>query len=225
MKKLIFSLFAASLLMMGCQNKQANISAKVAMDKEETAVADTGLDNSVIRAIMNRRSIRAYKPDPVARDKMDIILKCAIHAPSGVNSQPWEVRVVDNQDFIDGITKIYVAERMKDPERAKSVQGPNFKNMFRNAPAVIFIANKKGGGQFDCGLLSENIMIAAQSLGLGTCCLGGPVGFLKSPAAAEYLKKLDFSNDYELLIAIAIGVPDETPDTRPRDASKAKYVE
>ncbi|MDR3266613.1 MAG: nitroreductase [Tannerella sp.] len=225
MKKLVFSLFAASLLMMGCQNKQANNCAEVVTVEEETIVADTGLDNYVVRTILDRRSIRAYNPEPVSRDRMDVILKCAINAPSGMNNQPWEVRVVDNQEFIDGVTKIYVAEMMKNAESAKGVQDPGFKNMFRNAPTVIFIANKKGGGQFDCGLLSENIMIAAQSLGLGTCCMGGPVGFLKSPKAAEYLKKLDFSADYELLITIAVGTPDEAPDARPRDISKSKYVE
>jgi nitroreductase len=224
MKNLIFSLLTASLLMIGCQNKQANNVAEIAAIEEETVATDTGLNNSVIQAILDRRSIRAYKPEPVPRDKMDVILKCAVNAPSGMNNQPWEVRVVDNHEFIDGITKIYIAEMMKNAESAKGVQDSTFKNMFRNAPTVIFIANKKGGGQFDCGLLSENIMIAAQSLGFGTCCLGGPVGFLKRPAAAEYLKKLEFSADYELLIAIAIGIPDEAPDARPRDLSKAKYV-
>jgi nitroreductase len=225
MKKLVFSLFIVSLLMAACQNKRVNTTAEVVTGEKETIVADMGPDNYVIQTIMNRRSIRAYKPEPVARDKMDVILKCAIHAPSGMNNQPWEVRVVDNPEFIDGVTKIYVAEMMKDAERAKGVQNSDFKNMFRNAPTVIFIANKKGGGQYDCGLLSENIMIAAQSLGLGTCCLGGATGFLKSPVAAEYLKKLGFSADYELLIAIAIGTPDEVPDAHPRDASKAKYVD
>jgi nitroreductase len=225
MKKLIISLFAASLLMTGCQNKNAEKSAENGSMNVEATVPDTGLNNPVIQSIMNRRSIRAYKPEPVSRDKMDVILKCAINAPSGMNNQPWEVRVVDNQEFINGVTKIYVAEMMKKEESAKSVQDPGFKNMFRNAPTVIFVANKKGGGLFDCGLLTENILLAAQSLGVGTCVLGGPAGFLKNPVAAEYLAKLGFSADYELCIAIAAGTPDEAPDARPRDASKAKYVE
>ena len=225
MKKLIFSLLTVSLMIVSCQNKQANHAAEVAAVEKTVATPDTGLNNSVIQTIMNRRSIRAYKPEPVSRDKMDVILKCAINAPSGMNEQPWEVRVVDNKEFIDGVTKIYVDEMMKKPETAKRVQNPNFKNMFNNAPTVIFVANPKDGGQYDCGLLSENIMIAAQSVGLGTCCMGSPAGFMKNPAAKEYLDRLGFSADYELLIVIAIGTPDETPAAKPRDASKVKYVD
>ena len=97
--------------------------------------------------------------------------------------------------------------------------------MFRNAPAVIFIAGKDGERKFDCGLLSENIMLAAHAMGLGTCCLGSPIGFMKSDLATDYRKRLDFSEGYELYYAIAIGYPDESPEAKPRDASKVRYVE
>ncbi|MDR2145150.1 MAG: nitroreductase [Tannerella sp.] len=227
MKKLIFSLLAASLIMASCQNKQTNNASEVAAGNETVAATtvDTGLDNPVIQTIMSRHSVRAYKPEPVSRDKMDVILKCGINAPSGNNNQPWEVRVVDNPEFIYGVTKIFVDEMMKNPQRAKRVQDPNFKNMFNNAPTVIFVAGKKDGGQYDCGLLTENMLIAAQSMGLATCCMGSPAGFMKSPPAKEYLDKLGFSADYELIVTIAVGTPDETPAASPRDASKVKYVE
>lgn len=79
--------------------------------------------------------------------------------------------------------------------------------------------------QIDCGLLGANMILTAQSMGIGSCCLGGPVRFMKSPAAAGYLKKLDFSDGYELLYAIAFGYPDEAPAAKPRDTSKVKFID
>ena len=177
--------------------------------------------NQVIETIMARRSVRKYKDQPVEREKLQQIVTCGINAPSGMNLQPWEVRVVDNADYINGITELFKAANPKQAE------DPNFKNMFRNAPAVIFIASPAdGSGQLDCGLLGENIILAAQSLGLGTCCLGGPVGFMKNNAdAAPYVECLKLPEDYQLLYAIAVGYPDETPDAKPRKAEKVLFVE
>ena len=98
--------------------------------------------------------------------------------------------------------------------------------MFRNAPNIICVCTPaKGGGELDAGLLGENIMLAAQSLGLGTCCLGGLVRFLKYEASAKFfLDRLDIPSDYQLNYIIAIGYPDEQPEAKLRDASKVKYI-
>jgi nitroreductase len=186
---------------------------------DETAQADS-TKNPVIETIMARRSVRKYKEQPVEREKLELIAECGINAPSGMNKQPWEVRVVDNAAYIDSLTAIF---KVENPKMAAD---PDFKNMFRNAPAVIFVASPEGSGQLDCGLLGENMMIAAQSLGLGTCCLGGPIHFMKeSEAAAPYLQRLGLSEGYELLYAIAVGYPDESPEAKPRDTSKVAFVE
>ena len=188
--------------------------------QKEAVKADEG-KNPVIENIMARRSIRKYKDQPVEREKLQQIVECGINAPSGMNQQPWEVRVVDNADYINGITEIY------KKENPKTAEDPDFKNMFRNAPAVIFVASpKNGSGQLDCGLLGENMMLAALSLDLGTCCLGGPIRFMKSnEEAAPYLQKLGFSDDYELLYALAVGYPDEAPAAKSRNAEKVKFVD
>ena len=170
----------------------------------------------VIETIMSRRSIRKYKPEAVEREKMQTIVECGINAPNGMNKQSWEVRVVDNPEFINGLTEIFKKENPKAAER------PGFQNMFNNAPTVVFIANDPAYdmSQIDCGLLGENMILSAWSMGIGSCCLGGPVRFMKSPAAVEYMKKLGFSEGYELLYAIAFGYPDEMPAAKPREVSK-----
>ena len=140
-------LFAAAFLITGCQNSNStSATAETTTEADSLAIGkDTG--NPVIRTIMERRSIRKYKPESVPREMMDIILRCGINAPSAMNGQPWEVRVVDNPEFIDGVTKLFVESAKDDERMLKMVQDPGFKNMFRNAPAVIFIAGKDGEGR------------------------------------------------------------------------------
>lgn len=109
------------------------------------------ITNPVIDNIMARRSVRAYKAVPVGRDTMNVILKCGINAPNAMNSQNWEVRVLDNADEIAAVTKIFAEA---NPDQAAR---PGFVNMFRNAPTVAFVAHKADAGmsQIDCGLLGE----------------------------------------------------------------------
>lgn len=186
----------------------------------ETPVQDS-LKNQVVETIMTRRSVRQYKLQAVEREKMQTIVECGINAPNAMNKQPWEVRVVDNADYINGVTELY---KKANP---KTAEDPAFKNMFRNAPTVVFIGHdtKSESSPFDCGLLAENMMISAWSMGIGSCCLGSPARFMKTPEAAEYLQKLGFSEGYELLYCIGFGYPDEAPAAKPREAAKVKFVE
>lgn len=175
----------------------------------------------VTETIMTRRSVRQYQPAAVGRDTMKTILECGINAPNGMNRQSWEIRVVDSPEFIDGLTALYVKAN------PKAAEDPSFRNMFRNAPTVVFIANDPtyDMSAIDCGLLGENMILSAWSMGIGSCCLGGPVRFMKSPEASDYMERLGFSEGYELLYCIGFGYPAETPAAKERDASKIRFID
>jgi len=184
------------------------------------APAQGNNQNEVIKTLMERRSVRKYLDKAVEHKKLETIATCGINAPSGMNSQKWELRIVEDPSFIKETTKIYVKE---NPDVAK--RDKNFKNMYRNAPNIICIATPNGEGSLDAGMLGENIMIAAQSMGLGTCCLGGPVRFLNSSEETKpFIKRLEFSDGYKLCYIIAIGYPDEKPMAKPRDEGKIKFI-
>lgn len=186
----------------------------------EAVKQDDG-QNPVIEAIMSRRSIRKYKDTPVEREKLQLIAECGVNAPNGMNAQRWEVRIVDNAESIAAISEEYKKANPQLLER-----DPGFKNMFRNAPAVICVAVPAGDDGVNAGFLGENIMLAAHSIGLGTVCLGGPVRFLKdSEAGRAFIARLGFSEDYSLLYMIGVGYPDEAPDAKPRDLSKIRFVD
>ena len=191
-------------------------------DKMSDIDADIQMEvNPVLSNIMARRSIRKYLDKPVEHEKLEVVVRAGINAPSGMNRQPWIIRVVEDQQLIAEVTEVYKRANAEQVARDK-----DFKNMFRNAPNLICVCTAaNGGGELDAGLLGENMMLAAQSMGLGTCCLGGPVRFLLSHEKCKFfLDRLDIPADYKLNYIIAIGYPDEQPNAKPRDASKVKYI-
>lgn len=189
---------------------------------EATQQNECSKEQAVIETIMTRRSVRNYTSEPVDREQMAKILECGMYAPSAMNMQPWAVRVVDAPDFIEGVTNIALEQ---NPE-LKEQEG--FRNLFRNAPTVAFIACpvESYSGEFDCGLLSENMMLAAWSMGIGSCCLGSVVPVMNSEAAKPYLERLQFPEEYKLMLAIAFGYPEPNSTQEPeRDLTKAYYIE
>ena len=210
MRKLLLGM-AAALLLTACNENR---------EQREAATTDTA--RVVTDLMMSRRSIRAYKDSTISRETLKAILKCGINAPNGINRQSYEIRVIDSPTLIDSITKAVVKDNPKIAERA------GFKNIFVNAPCVVCIAydTQYDMAQIDCGLLGENILLAAWAKGIGSCCLGSSARWiLDSPSAKPYLDRMAFSKGYELLYCIALGYPDETPDARPRRDDMRKFVD
>ena len=188
-------------------------------------VTESQKKSGVIEAIEARRSVRAYKDTPVEHEKLEFLAKCGVLAPSAMNKQEWEVRIVENKEWIDGATAAYL-KAVEGTDKAKYMLTPTFKNIFRNGSAVIFVGAPDGlfSGE-NVGCMAENIMLAATELGLGTCFLGSVQMMFAEPAMAEYLQSLGFSEGYKLRYALAVGYPDEAPEAKPRDMSKIKFVE
>ena len=194
----------------GCQTDETS------MKEKETPVID---------AIMARRSIRQYKNTPVPRELLQKIAECGINAPNAMNKQEWEVRIVDDENYLNEVTELMKVDM---PLFVKSDE-PGFRNGFRNATAIIAVAcpdDEMGMTLLNVGLMGENMCLAAQELGLGTCVMGGPSAFLNTNEKAKpYLDKLGFSEGYKLRYVLGVGYPNETPDAKPRDLNKIKFVE
>lgn len=206
MKRLLF--FAVTALMSAACCQTSNSEAEA-------------VDN----VIMSRRSIRNYKQIPVSRDTMQVILKAGINAPNGQNRQSWEIRVVDNPDTMSEIKAAMSAANPDVPMAGDS---------FRNAPVMAFIAadTSYDFSLLDCGMLSENMVLSAWSMGVGSICLGSPVRFLdgsesirSNPEIRKVMDKLGFSEGYQLVLCVGFGYPLESPDAKPRDESKFRFVD
>lgn len=206
MKRLLFLAVAALMSAACCQTSNSEAEA---------------VDN----VIMSRRSIRNYKQIPVSRDTMQVILKAGINAPNGQNRQSWEIRVVDNPDTMSEIKAAMSAANPDVPMAGDS---------FRNAPVMAFIAadTSYDFSLLDCGMLSENMVLSAWSMGVGSICLGSPVRFLdgsesirSNPEIRKVMDKLGFSEGYRLVLCVGFGYPLESPDAKPRDENKFRFVD
>ncbi len=178
-------------------------------------------DNVVINTILARRSIRQYHATPVGRDTLMQIMECGINAANGQNKQSWEVRIVDNPT-----TMAQIKDMM-------AIGNPNLdanmvKDCMRGAPVMVFIARDLNYdfSAYDCGLLAGNILLSAQSMGVGSIVLGSPVRFINDAEnSAEILRILGYSENYELCLCIGLGYAAEAPDAKPRDINKVQFVD
>ena len=185
-----------------------------------TATAD---DAEVVeKVMMSRRSIPQYTHKRVSRGTLNRTLVCGINAPNGQTRQAYEIRVVDNPELLAEITAAVVNDNKDNAPKNGA------KNIFANATCVVFIANDTtyDVSQVDCGLLGENIILAAWARGIGSCCMAHPVRLMKdSKSCAPYIEKLGFSKDYNLLYCIAMGYPDEAPGAKPRKTDKIRFID
>ena len=206
MKRILMLLPILAFTLVGCMPTQKN---------------NDPMNNEVINAIMARRSIRQYHQVPVGRDTLTQIMTCGINAANGQNKQSWEVRVVDNPATMQKIQDLMAAGNPALP--ADMARG-----CMRGAPVMTFIARDLGYdfSAYDCGLLAGNVMLAAQSLGVGSICLGSPVRFINDAEnSAEILALLGFSEGYELCLCVGLGYANEAPAAKPRDFNKVQFVD
>ncbi len=184
--------------------------------------------NETIKVILSRRSIRQYKEKQLDEAALQTIMEAAIHAPSAMNAQRWYFAVVQNRSLLDRIVEV-VRENVLNSglEMMKQrVSDPKY-HTFYHAPTVvmIFADEKHRFAQIDCGLAAENIALAAESLGIGSCVMTSP-GLAFTPGKGDGLKKeLSVPEGYNFVCAVALGYMDgEKPATPSRNRDVVKYI-
>ncbi len=200
----------------------SEIHAELEGKKAPEAHPEGAAWNTIEEAFLKRRSVRKYKKKQVPEHYIRRILEVARYAPSQGNCQPWKFVVVRDKAMIDEMES-FVLELMKMMSSAPPTEGapethpvprrliseaPPDKGIgvFHGAPTVIFPAmDTRGIGhpEVDLGIVGTNIVMAAYSLGLGTCW----VGFAELLNAGDWSKRLDIEEPYRLIEAIAIGYP------------------
>ncbi|MDR0778518.1 MAG: nitroreductase family protein [Methanomassiliicoccaceae archaeon] len=176
--------------------------------------------NPVLDNIYSRKSIRAFLDRPVNDNDVKELIKAAFHAANGMNLQKLRFSVVTNKDKISEYSKsgkkLYLemmkAAGIQNAQLEANLSNESF-NIFYNAPAVIFVYAAPGilTGVEDASLAAGNIMLAANSMGLGTCW----IGFAASLNADKgFLKDNNIPEGHKMLAAVILGYPKNT-DMRP----------
>jgi nitroreductase len=173
--------------------------------------------NPIIDAIKSRRAIRSYLDKPVPGSAIQTLLEVATYAPSAINAQPWKFTIVTNQDEMKRLsdkakpTLIRMLPDVGDEGLVglkKRLSDPQF-NIFYNAPLLIFVSGIKSPyAIYDCSMAAQNMMLAAFSIGLGSCWIGTAVTIANDPKVKP---TLGIPDDHEVHAAIIFGYPKGTP--------------
>lgn len=180
--------------------------------------------NSIVENIMNRRSVRSYKPEQIQQAELDLILECGINAPSARNLQPWAVRVIQSQEIINKLNVDYINYTNAGSQKS-SGRFSNYHVLF-GAPTFILIAGDTTNAYAhnDCGMLAQNILLASESMDIGSCVLGGIIRFINSSQGDDLRIKLQLPENYQLFIGIVLGYKNEYPKVTIRDKAKIKII-
>ena len=145
-------------------------------------------DNCVVRVLTTTYSEKAYNSEPVTDQQLDLILKCGIQAPSARNKQPWRFTVIkDEVTMKEAISNVVPGNVLIIVSGIESQDGTT--------------------PDFDCGLATESMFIAAHGLGLGARIYGSPVGNINSKK--EFFQ---IPSGYKAVIVLRIGNADKSVD-------------
>jgi nitroreductase len=181
-----------------------------------------------MKTILNRRSIRAYKQEQIRDEELNTILEAGVFAPSAINEQPWQITAVQNAELLHRINEACRTIVLKTgnkifAERAKS---PEF-SIFYNAPTLIIVLGyeKAIAPQVDCALALENMFLAAESLGIGSCWINAVIQLSSDEEGSAIIKGLGIPEGYKIYCAGSFGYKAAgSPEAAPRKENMVNIV-
>lgn len=180
--------------------------------------------NPIERAIRERRSIRAYKAEPIAEEDLKAIAMAGIWAPNAMNEQLWHFTVVSDASVIERMNQANIAgtEQSGIEFLQNKVKQPEY-HAFHHAPAVIIISAQEGKfTAFDCGAAAENIALAAFEKNIGSCMIASAeFMFAGDPEIRQVLK---IPENHQFVCAISLGYYDQSPKNSERTESVIDYI-
>jgi nitroreductase len=188
--------------------------------------------NEVLKAIKGRRSIRAFEPEKVPKELISTIIEAGNNAPSAMNSQPWRFVVAENEDLHKKMTDVCIPNAKSILEHVKTSNPERYEMIMKryeelkdpiyySAPAIIFVIGSGSYADLSCPLACENMMLAAYSLGLGSCW----VQFGSLVIQNEEIKKaLELKDDEKIFGPITIGYYKNTPEPPEKKPPEIKWL-
>ncbi len=166
--------------------------------------------NETINSILSRRSTREFDDKTVDEGLMKAIIEAGSFAPSGLNKQPWYFTVIENKELIKKLnvdTKAVIGKTKL--ENYKAIDNEAKDDIFYGAPVVVLVSRDTllPHSAIDCAVASENMLIAAESLGISSCWTG-TVGLLfhfDEEKGKQYQIELGLPENYMVSHALVFG--------------------
>ena len=180
--------------------------------------------NETLKTIAQRYSCRAYESRLPEKSKLEAVAAAAVQSPSAMNRQPWQINVITNKAFIEemdveGMRILAEAEDKAMYERFMARGG----KLYYNAPCMFLIL-KKPDTDLDIGIVSENIALAAASLGLGNVICGMARIPFNGPKGDDFKKRAGFSDGWEFGMAVLAGYAAQPGTPHEPDMSKIIWL-
>ena len=203
MKRTLLVFTSALFMLCACTPQGDN-------DQKGTATDGSEINQAAIENIMTRTSIRQYKDQPVEQDKIDIMLKAAMAAPTAINLQPWHFIVITDKAVIDQLA----GPRPTNAPLMIAVCGDTDKTTMpdREEKLPDFWVE-------DVSAATENLLLAAHALGLGAVWTGV---YPAMERTTEVANVLNCPQNIIPLAVVRIGYPDEAPE--PKDKFKEENI-
>jgi len=173
------------------------------------------INNEILSCIHERRSTRRFTDKQISSEQLDALLDAAIWAPSGSNSQSWLFTAIQKQEVLLHLNKLvreafqkWVPDDNYPAKIAiKKVSQKESFNFYHQAPTLIIASNVPNyeNAMADCALALENIFLAAQSLGLGSCYMNHLLWLRNDPSVRAYLFELGIPKEHTICSSAAIG--------------------
>lgn len=156
--------------------------------------------NETVRTILNRRSVREFLDKEIPKDDLEMILQCGMYAPSGHNLQTWRFTALRSRREI---------ARLKEAGERISKENNVYFYGFNNPNAVILVSNdrKNKNGIQDSSCAAENMMLAAQSYGIGSVWQNSFHQISDEPEIREMLKGYGIPDSHIVWAAVLLGYP------------------
>lgn len=180
--------------------------------------------NQTLQTIKNRYSCRSYTGEAIPQEMLEAIALAGVQSPSAMNQQPWKIIVIKDKAMLDEMdaSVMEMLSKQEDKglyDRMMSRGG----RLFYNASCMYVIA-KKAGSDLDCGIVTENIALAASSLGLGNVICGLARLVFETEKGEEYKNKI-IPEGYEFGMSVLVGHATEEKGTpHEPDVTKIRYI-
>ena len=163
------------------------------------------MTNEVLQAIEARRSCRSYEERQILPEELSAVTRAGTWAPTGMGRQAVKIVVVQNKDTLAKLERMNAA-----------VLGNPDAHPFYGAPTVlvVFADSTVPTHVPDGSLVLGTMLLAASSIGLGSCWINQLRWLQDNPVLRAYLQKLGMAEDEEVCASLSIGYPD-TPDGLP----------
>lgn len=164
--------------------------------------------NEVLETIKARRSVRAYDVRQVADEDLQAILEAATFAPSGMHYESWHFTAVQNASILEELNNRIKGAFAKSEDKRLLERGHSQTYCcYYHAPTLVIVSNEptQWWAAMDCACAIENMFIAAQSLGIGSCWINQLGTTCDDPQVREFITSLGVPENHKVYGCVALG--------------------